>query len=56
MLLLLVVVLLILEFSGYQCQDKIKHLQQHFTFSFLGDTQMLFHILQGVKANANPEV
>jgi hypothetical protein len=38
-----------LESSGYQCQDGIKHPLQH--FSFLGDTQMLLHILQGVKAS-----
>jgi hypothetical protein len=38
-----------LESSGYQCQDGIKHPQHH--FSFLGDTQMLLHILQGVKVS-----
>jgi hypothetical protein len=38
-----------LESSGYQCQDGIKHSLQH--FSFLGDTQMLLHFLQGVKAS-----
>jgi hypothetical protein len=42
--------LLPLESSGYQCQDGIKHPLQH--FSFLGDTQMLVHILHGVKASA----
>jgi hypothetical protein len=36
--------------TGYQCQDGIKHPLQH--FSFLGDTQILLHILQGVKASA----
>jgi hypothetical protein len=41
--------LLLLEYSGYQCQDGIKHPLQY--FSFLGDTQMLLHILQGVKAS-----
>jgi hypothetical protein len=41
--------LLLIESSGYQCQDGIKHPQQY--FSFLGDTQMLPHILQGVKAS-----
>jgi hypothetical protein len=38
-----------LESSGYQCQDGIKHPLQH--FSFLGDTQVLLHILQVVKAS-----
>jgi hypothetical protein len=43
-----------IESSGYQYQDKKKHPRQylHFSFSFLGDTQMLLHILQGVKASA----
>jgi hypothetical protein len=41
--------LFLLEFSGYQCQDGIKYPLQH--FSFLGDTQMLLYILQGVKAS-----
>jgi hypothetical protein len=40
---------LLLEFSGYQCQDWIKHLQQLLNFSFLGGSQMFFHIIQGVK-------
>jgi hypothetical protein len=39
------------ESSGYQFQARIKHLQQYPHFSFLGDTQFLFHILQGVKAS-----
>jgi hypothetical protein len=42
--------LLPLESSGYQYQDGIKHPQQHPYISFLGDTQILLHILQGVKA------
>jgi hypothetical protein len=42
-----VLTLLPLESSGYQCQEGIKHPQQH--FSFMGDTQMLRHIIQGVK-------
>jgi hypothetical protein len=46
-----VLTLLPLESSGYQCQDGIKHPLQHFSVSFLGDAQMLLHILQGVKAN-----
>jgi hypothetical protein len=43
----------LLESSGYQCQDGIKHPQQqpHFSVSFLGDTQMLLYFLQGVKAS-----
>jgi hypothetical protein len=43
----------LLESSGYQCQDGIKHPQQlqHFSVYFLGDTQMLLHILQGVKSS-----
>jgi hypothetical protein len=44
-----VLTLLPLESLGYQCQDGIKHPVQH--FSFLGDTQMLVHILQEVKAS-----
>jgi hypothetical protein len=45
--------LFLLESSGYQCQDGIKHPLQHFSVSsFPGDTQMLVHILQGVKASA----
>jgi hypothetical protein len=46
--------LLLLENSAYQCQDSIKHPQQllHFSVFFLGDTQMLLHILQGLKATA----
>jgi hypothetical protein len=48
-----VLTLLPLESSGYQCQDGIKHqLQlQHFSVPLLGDTQILLHILQGVKAS-----
>jgi hypothetical protein len=42
--------LLTLESSGYQFQDGIRHPLRH--FSFLGDTQMLLHILQEVKASA----
>jgi hypothetical protein len=38
-----------LESSGYQCQDGIKRPLQN--FSFLGDTQMLLYIIQGVKAS-----
>jgi hypothetical protein len=38
------------ETSGYQCQDRIKHPQQLSVY-FLGVIQMLFHILQGVKAS-----
>jgi hypothetical protein len=46
----LTLLLLLLESSGYQCQDGIKHPLQHFSVSFLGDTQMLLHnILQWVK-------
>jgi hypothetical protein len=41
----------LLESSGYHCQDGIKHPQQHVSVSFLGDTQMLLHILQEVKAS-----
>jgi hypothetical protein len=45
--------LLLLESSGYQAQDGIKHLQQHFLFS--GGNQILLHILQGVKASLYTE-
>jgi hypothetical protein len=45
-----VLILLPLESSGYQCQDGIQHPPQY--FSFMGDTQMLLHILQGVKETA----
>jgi hypothetical protein len=38
-----VLTLLPLESSGYQCQDKINHPQQH--FSFLGDIQKYYSIL-----------
>jgi hypothetical protein len=44
-----VILLEYLESSGYQCQDKIKKPLQH--FSFMGDTQMLLRILQGLKAS-----
>jgi hypothetical protein len=40
-----------LESSGYQYQDGIKHPLQYASISFLGDTQMFLHILQGVKAS-----
>jgi hypothetical protein len=43
-----VLTLLPLESSGYQFQNWIKH-PLHY-FSFLGDTQIFIHILQGVKA------
>jgi hypothetical protein len=48
-----VLTILPLESSVYQCQDRIKHQRhlQHFSLSFLGDTQMLLHILQGVKVS-----
>jgi hypothetical protein len=46
-----VLIPLLVESSGYQCQDRIKHLQQYPHFSLLGNTQMLLHILQGVKAS-----
>jgi hypothetical protein len=42
----------IIESSESQCQDGINHPQKYSNFPFLGDTQMLIHILQGVKANA----
>jgi hypothetical protein len=51
-MLILLLLLLLLESSGYQFQDGIKHPQQIPYFSFLRDTQMLLHILQGVKASA----
>jgi hypothetical protein len=44
-----VLTLIPLDSSGYQRQDGIKHLQQHQKFSFLGATQMLLPIIQGVK-------
>jgi hypothetical protein len=48
-----VLTLLPLESSGYQCQDGIKHKQKykHFYAYLLGGTEMLLHILQGVKAS-----
>jgi hypothetical protein len=46
-----VLTLIPLESSGYQCQDRIKHPQQYPHFSFLGDTQMLLNILQGIKSS-----
>jgi hypothetical protein len=51
-----VLTLLPLESSGYQCQDGIKHPQQYPPFSFLGDTQILLHILQGVKASTKRDL
>jgi hypothetical protein len=48
---LLLLLLLLLESSGYQCQDGIKHPLQHFPVTFMGDTQMLLHIIRGVKAS-----
>jgi hypothetical protein len=47
----LTLLLFILESSGNHCQDDIKHPLQCFSVSLLGDTQILFHILQGVKAS-----
>jgi hypothetical protein len=46
-----VLTLLLVESSGYQYQDGIKHPQQKLHFSFLGDIQRLLNILQGVKAS-----
>jgi hypothetical protein len=43
--------LLFLESLGYQYQGGIKHPQQHFSLSLLGDTQMLLNIIQEVKAS-----
>jgi hypothetical protein len=40
-----------IESSDYQFQDGIKHSLQNFSVCFLGDNQMLLHILQGVKAS-----
>jgi hypothetical protein len=42
--------ILLLESSGYQCQDGIKHQQKY--FSSFGGTQILVYILQGVKGSA----
>jgi hypothetical protein len=41
---------LLLESSGYQCQDGLRHPQQFLLF-LLGDIWMLLNILQGVKAS-----
>jgi hypothetical protein len=46
---LILILLFILEYSGYQCQDGIKYTQQFPYISFLWDTQMLLHNIQGVK-------
>jgi hypothetical protein len=46
-----VFILLLLEPSGHQYQEWIKNPQRHFSISFLGDTQMLLHIIQGLKAS-----
>jgi hypothetical protein len=46
-----VLTILPLESLGYQYQKGIKHPIQHFPVSFLGDTQMILHILQSVKAS-----
>jgi hypothetical protein len=46
-----VLMLLLLESSGYQRQDGIKHPQQVLHIPLLGDTQMSLHILQEVKVN-----
>jgi hypothetical protein len=40
---------LLLETSGYEFQDGINHLQQHFSVPSLGGTQILIYIDQGVK-------
>jgi hypothetical protein len=48
-----VLTVLPLESSGNQCQGiKLPRQYPNFSASFLGDTQMLVHILQGVKASA----
>jgi hypothetical protein len=47
-------ILLLLESSGHQFQDGIKYPLQ--PFSFLEDTQMLLHILQGVKARGKRDL
>jgi hypothetical protein len=44
-----VLMLLPLESSGHQCQEGIKYQRQYAHFSFLGDIQMLLHIIQEVK-------
>jgi hypothetical protein len=43
--------LFLLESLGYQCQDSVEYLQQYQKFTLLGDIQMLFHILQELKAS-----
>jgi hypothetical protein len=50
-LILRYVLTILLQSSGYWCQDGIKNPLQHFSAYFLGDTQILFHILKGVKAS-----
>jgi hypothetical protein len=44
------ILLFLLESLGYMFLDRMKHLQQD--FSFWGGTQTLLHIVQRVKANA----
>jgi hypothetical protein len=44
--------LFLVESSGYQYQDGIRHPQQHFSAFSLRDTQILLHILQGVLISA----
>jgi hypothetical protein len=46
-----VLILILLESSGCQCQDGIKHPQHKLHYSYLEETQMLPHILQEIKAN-----
>jgi hypothetical protein len=50
----MILLLFLFESLGYQCQNGIKNPQQmeRFSVSFLGDTQMLLHILEGVKVSA----
>jgi hypothetical protein len=48
----LMILLIVFESSGYQCQAGIKHPQHKSHVSFLGDTLTLLHILQGVKGSA----
>jgi hypothetical protein len=47
----LIILLFLLESSGYQFKDGIKKPQNQQHFSFLGDTKLLLHILQVVKAS-----
>jgi hypothetical protein len=49
---ILMVFFLYLESSGYKFQDEIKHPQQLSHFSLLRGTQMLLHILHGLKSSA----